>query len=237
MKILVTAGNTQTPIDLVRCITNIFTGKTGARIALESVQRQHETHLLTSHPEVVAGLTVQPLPIDRWRCITYRTFEDLELLMEQSIRAHHYDCIIHAAAVSDYKVDSIHATAPKTHATAGASLDVMQQVPAKIKSHHAELWLKLVPTVKLIDKIRPIWGFRGTLVKFKLEANLTDQELIEQAEKARLASQAEIIVANNLDSRDEYAFMNTINGTYQKITRTVLPAALLDNLEKRHLPL
>ena len=32
MKILVTAGNTQTPIDQVRCITNVFSGRTGARL-------------------------------------------------------------------------------------------------------------------------------------------------------------------------------------------------------------
>ena len=32
MKILVTAGNTQVPIDRVRCITNIFSGRTGTRI-------------------------------------------------------------------------------------------------------------------------------------------------------------------------------------------------------------
>ena len=33
MNILVTAGNTITPIDRVRVITNVFTGRTGARIA------------------------------------------------------------------------------------------------------------------------------------------------------------------------------------------------------------
>ena len=50
MKILVTAGNTQTPIDRVRCITNIFSGKTGAQIALEAHRHGHSVVLLTSHP-------------------------------------------------------------------------------------------------------------------------------------------------------------------------------------------
>ncbi|MFO0803298.1 MAG: phosphopantothenoylcysteine decarboxylase [Gemmataceae bacterium] len=31
MKVLVTAGNTQSPLDRVRCITNIFSGRTGLR--------------------------------------------------------------------------------------------------------------------------------------------------------------------------------------------------------------
>ena len=54
MNVLVTAGNTQTPIDRVRCITNIFTGRTGARIAVEAHRRGHAVTLVTSHPRVVA---------------------------------------------------------------------------------------------------------------------------------------------------------------------------------------
>ena len=41
MNILVTAGNTQVFIDQVRCITNIFTGRTGAAIAVEAYRRGH----------------------------------------------------------------------------------------------------------------------------------------------------------------------------------------------------
>jgi phosphopantothenate-cysteine ligase/phosphopantothenoylcysteine decarboxylase/phosphopantothenate--cysteine ligase len=52
MHILVTAGNTQAPIDDVRCITNIFTGHTGTRIALAAYSRGHSITLLTSHPEL-----------------------------------------------------------------------------------------------------------------------------------------------------------------------------------------
>ena len=55
MNILVTAGNTQTPLDRVRCITNIFSGRTGARIAAEAAARGHRVTLLTSHPEVLEG--------------------------------------------------------------------------------------------------------------------------------------------------------------------------------------
>ncbi|GIW80734.1 MAG: hypothetical protein KatS3mg105_2541 [Gemmatales bacterium] len=36
MKILITAGNTLAPVDRVRCLTNIFTGRTGALVALEA---------------------------------------------------------------------------------------------------------------------------------------------------------------------------------------------------------
>ena len=56
MKILVTAGNTQTPVDRVRCITNVFSGRTGARIALAAHDRGHAVTLLTSQPGVVRDL-------------------------------------------------------------------------------------------------------------------------------------------------------------------------------------
>jgi len=54
----------------VRCITNIFTGRTGASIALEAYRRGHQVTLATSHPEVIDAVDPDPA---RWRCIPYRT--------------------------------------------------------------------------------------------------------------------------------------------------------------------
>ena len=53
MRLLVTAGNTLALVDRVRCLTNVFTGRTGAAIALCAHQRGHAVTLLTSHPEAV----------------------------------------------------------------------------------------------------------------------------------------------------------------------------------------
>src|SRR3954451_13522795 len=98
MNLRVAAGNTQSPIDRVRCITNIFTGRTGARLALTAWQRGHRVTLLTSHPEVAAN----PDADDRWLVRPYRTFDDLASLMETEICGRDLDGIFHAAAVSDY---------------------------------------------------------------------------------------------------------------------------------------
>src|SRR6516225_9370796 len=97
MNLLVTAGNTQTPIDRVRCITNIFTGRTGAAIALEGCLRGHSVTLLTSHPE-----TIPPATETRLRCIPYRTFAELRQLMKE-VCAGSPDALVHAAAVGDYE--------------------------------------------------------------------------------------------------------------------------------------
>lgn len=147
MNILVSAGNTQTPIDRVRCITNVFSGRTVARVAAEAAGRGHAVTLLTSHLEVVdggTGVRVRP----------YRTFDDLDARMGAEVTSGTYDVVIHAAAVGDYHVAGVftHRDGRFEDAAAG-----------KVKSHHPELWLRLVPAPKLIDKVRAGWGFAGTL--------------------------------------------------------------------------
>ena len=68
MNLLVTAGNTQVLIDRVRCLSNVFTGRTGARLALDAHARGHTVTLLTSHPETVDELAEpgSPPPPERW---------------------------------------------------------------------------------------------------------------------------------------------------------------------------
>src|SRR5438874_7133991 len=99
MRILVTAGNTLAPIDRVRCITNIFTGRTGAAIALEAYRRGHSLTLLTSHPEAVE----ETPPGRRWNVQRFRTFEDLHHALEDRIRSGRFQGVIQCAAISDYR--------------------------------------------------------------------------------------------------------------------------------------
>src|SRR6516164_2984154 len=115
MNILVTAGNTLTPIDHVRGITNIFTGRTGARIALYAYERGHSATLLTSHREVIAGLDGGRTPTgDRWTVRYYRTFDDLHQRMAETVQSGGFAAIIHSAAVSDYCSTGVFAPAAGT---------------------------------------------------------------------------------------------------------------------------
>ena len=226
MNILITAGNTQTPIDRVRCLTNIFSGKTGSRIAIEAVRRGHTVALFTSHPEIVAELTgTVPLVPERWQLASYRTFDDLSELMESRIPGGGFDAIIHAAAVSDYALGGIYAPDPKHGGT------LINARAAKVKSHHPVLWLRLIPTPKLVDRIREPWGFAGTLVKFKLECGLPDEELLSIAEQSRLQSAADFMVANTLEGMEEFAFIGPIAGRYHRVDRSQLAVRLMDLVE------
>jgi len=237
VKILVTAGNTQTAIDQVRCITNVFSGRTGAQIAAEAFERGHAVTLLTSHPEVLASVpTVRVRQAPDWRVRPYRTFEELEMLMAASITDGGFDAVIHAAAVSDYQVTGIYAPRGRTHfdpSQTGWAADaerprLVDATAGKVKSHHPELWLRLRPAPKLVDKVRSVWGFAGVLVKFKLEVGVTDAELLGIAEQSRRQSGADLLAANTLEGMHERAYLGAGNGGYHRVPRHELPRLLIN---------
>jgi phosphopantothenoylcysteine synthetase/decarboxylase len=219
MHLLVTAGNTQAPIDRVRCITNIFTGRTGAAIAQRAKQRGHTVTLMTSHPETVSA----PAP-SRLTVHTYRTFDELRALMAGRIPNGKFDAIVHCAAVSDYLPTGVFAsdgTTPIVHS-------------GKLKSDSPELWLRLVRAPKLIDSVRRDWGFGGVLVKFKLEVDIDDTKLLAVAESSRLQSGADLMVANTLDGATDWAFLGPLAGRYQQVGRSELADELLDAITTVH---
>jgi len=191
MNVLVTAGNTLVPIDRVRGITNIFTGRTGASIALCAARRGHAVTLLTSHPEAVGELSEGAPPAEGWSLIRFRTFDDLHELMQSLLPAGGFDALVHCAAVSDYRATGVYAPAEGTsfdekastwHAVGTAPV-LVDRSAGKVKSDESELWLRLVRTPKLVDLVRSTWGFRGVLVKFKLEVGVIDEQLLEIAER------------------------------------------------------
>ncbi len=241
MNILVTAGNTLVPIDQVRCITNIFTGRTGASIALQCHDRGHNVTLLTSHPEVLADLREPAAPLtERCQVRRYRTFEDLQERMGELVRAGGLDVVIHCAAVSDYHSAGVYAPARGTHFDAdsggwrgaGDAPTLERRSGGKIKSEEGELWLRLVRTPKIVDQVRRDWGFRGVLVKFKLEVGVSDERLLEIAEASRRQSDADLMVANTLEGASRWAFVGPLEDGYQRVSRRQLASRLLEVVER-----
>jgi phosphopantothenoylcysteine synthetase/decarboxylase len=241
MRILVTAGNTQVMIDRVRCLTNIFTGRTGAGIAGHAQARGHVVTLLTSHPETVAEFGTAP-GSDRRAFQAYRTFEDLQSLLSSHVQHGGFDAIIHSAAVSDYLAAGVFSSAPNTQfhndghwrtqdGTAPALLD---RSADKIKSDETELWLRLVRAPKLIDRVRTEWAFHGVLVKFKLEVGVSAERLLEVAEGSRRQSEADLMVANTLEGAHDWALLGPVEDEYHRVERADLPGRLLDAVERLH---
>src|ERR1700722_11959863 len=146
MNVLVTAGNTRVLIDKVRCLTNIFTGRTGAALALHAHWLGHAITLLTSHPEAVTEVApTRGSPGERWTLRHYQTFEELQSLMEAEITAGSFDAVIHCAAVSDYLSAGVYAPAPGTTfdtrsgAWHGAAPKLRDRLTGKVKSDEPEL--------------------------------------------------------------------------------------------------
>lgn len=210
-KVLVTAGSTRVPIDQVRAITNIFQGKTGHDIARYMAREGADVTLVTSNNDVVG--------VEAMRVLRYSTFDELADIMAREITEGAYDAIVHSAAVSDYRVNGVYARD-----------DMDRLVPLdsakKVSSNHPNLYFELVPTEKLIDKIRTDWGFGGMLVKFKLEVGKTYAELIEIATASVRTSKADLIIANNLEWYRSAALFITPDGVSVTVGRPELAAEI-----------
>jgi phosphopantothenate---cysteine ligase (CTP) len=229
LRILITAGNTLTPIDAVRGITNVFTGRTGAFIAEVAAQEGHRVELLTSHPA--------KCPPPAINVTAYQTFDDLAETLEEKVRDGAFDAVIHAAAVSDYRCEGVYEAESSPVEFEGQDSVSAKLQPiegrGKISSRHEHLWLHLTPTPKLVDCIRDPWGFRGILVKFKLEVGIPESELIDRAKAARRQSGADLVVANAFETRHERAILIS-KDSVEIIERSELPRRLLDRIVELH---
>ena len=105
--IVVTAGATQVPIDRVRAITNVFTGRTGTQVAAAiAALPGTEVRLLTSAPYRAQEWGL-PSSV---KVSGYTTFDELHDLMQASIVQERWpSAIVHSAAVSDYLVEQVSA--------------------------------------------------------------------------------------------------------------------------------
>ena len=217
-RFLITAGATSVAIDSARKITNLAKGFTGQTLAIEAAKRGHQVCLLTSNPH----LTTTQQNIES---ILFDSFDDLLSLLEKETCKNIYDAIIMTAAVSDYGCEGIFQT-PDFNTPVSTSGN------EKLSGSHQELWLKLKPLPKLIDQFRTTWNFKGTLVKFKLEANIDEQKLLQIAEQSRMHSNADLMVANRIEDASIKAWIGPINSNYQCVSRENLPASLLDAIEQ-----
>lgn len=170
-KILVTAGSVWVPLDKVRVITNIFSGRLGVNIAELAHKMGGDVTILLGPGNIIPSI----LDKKRFHVIKYRYFDELLKLMTEELQSGKYDIIVHSAAVSDYYVKN-----PPT---------------GKIKSGKKTLTLTMFPTIKIIDLIKKI-APNVFLVKFKLEVGVGKKKLMEIAYKSMMHSKADLIVAN-----------------------------------------
>lgn len=135
-RILITAGATRERIDSVRFITNVSTGSTGAELASRFSAIGHEVFLLTGEAGV---LPENP----KCEVLRYSDFSDLNEKLTGLLATREWDFVFHAAAVSDYSVDSLQVGERTGKPDAGSKLDSSD-----------EMILHLRRNPKIVDQIR-----------------------------------------------------------------------------------
>ncbi len=181
-RVLITAGGTAEPVDGVRVLTNTSTGATGALIATQLSRAGHEVVLLRAQNAIAAD--------GPCREETFVTFVQLESALRRLLAAESFDAVIHAAAVSDYRVDQV----VMVRAEEPAASD------GKLPSGGAPV-LKLRANPRLVDSLRGWSRAPFTLVAFKLTQGAEAAQAAEAVRKLFAHSGADYVVHNDLAAR------------------------------------
>ncbi len=179
--VLVTAGPTQAFFDGIRFISNPSSGKMGFAIANEAWRKGAKVKL------VYGNTSSQPSEYLDETVFT-KTGDEMLVEVKNSLSKQHYDIVILAAAMNDFK--------PK---------EVRDE---KISSRES-LKIELEPADKLADIIKEI-SPNSILVLFKAEYKKEDEELSEAALKRMKQAKADYIVANDVSIK-KYGFQSDDN--------------------------
>ncbi len=169
-KVLMTAGPTIEYIDPVRVITNQSSGKTGVLLAKELISAGAKVTLVYG-----PGTEKPPKGAKVIRVSTGKEmFDAVKKTMKKKL-----DVVIMAAAAADYTPE--------------------KPSKKKIKSSQSTLEVSLKKTPKIINQVKKIQK-DVLLIGFKAETNLSKKDLINEAKKKMVESEADLIVANDIGS-------------------------------------
>ena len=207
MQVVVTGGGTIAPIDDVRYIANVSTGRFAATISeaclrqgatvrhvhapsalipfhrlarfnLEVYNAKNEVERLRAlHAEFQAGIAERLSLVP----LTKGTVADYAATLEHALRSDPPNLIVLAMAVSDFEPNA---------------------VSGKIDSASDELVIHARRTEKVIRQVRD-WAPSAYIVGFKLLSQATMFELVKAAEKACFVNRVDLTVANDLTTVHE----------------------------------
>lgn len=172
--VLVTSGPTRAYLDRVRYIANSSTGALGARIvealAARGIPVRHIFGEGAELPAISASPLFEPVPIV--------TIDDLVREITAAAASGRVRAIVHAMAVLDYTPE--------------------HPLGEKRKSG-TDVWdVRLVRTPKMTALMRKLMPDACT-IGFKLEAGITEPELIRRATASLTTYRLDLVVANDLD--------------------------------------
>jgi phosphopantothenoylcysteine synthetase/decarboxylase len=171
LKLLLTSGASREPIDAVRFLSNVSTGRTGAALADSLMERGHSVTLLRG-----AGSSSPKKVTD---CDTFSTAADLEQRLRRRLAEEDYDAVIMSAAVADYRPDTTFA--------------------GKIRSDAEELTLHLVRNVKILPLIKSFARNQPVVIGFKLTVGACDEARLKAVAAQFETGGVDAVVHNDLE--------------------------------------
>ncbi|MDR2610372.1 MAG: phosphopantothenate--cysteine ligase [Clostridiales Family XIII bacterium] len=215
MNILITSGGTTERIDEVRAITNTGTGTLGAMIADRFKERDesHEVIYVCGKESVRPTLPAETFIADDTAA--------LEWTIREICESRRIDVVIHAMAVSDYRVKTVTDSAllakriaeearrsgsglpgepgdAREEAFAELILNAPQiEDGGKIRSDHSDLVVVLERTPKIIGALRELLP-EAVIVGFKLLVDASQDELLQTGLSTLKANNCDYVLANDM---------------------------------------
>lgn len=189
INVLVTAGSTVEYIDSVRIMTNLSSGKMGLNIAQQCLDKCFNVTFVYGH----GSLNIPDDP--RMNIIRIKTTEEMLKVVKERILNEKQHIVFHAAAVADFSI-----------------LHSSKKMPNKIDTRNGTKTIKLVPTAKIVDKIKQ-FDNKIFLVAFKAEYGISKELLVKRALAKLNECNGDLIVANDV-SRKGCDFGSDTNEVY-----------------------
>lgn len=178
-KILITSGGTQEKIDPVRVLTNISTGKTGAKIAEFFLKAGWEVTYVSGSQATCPGSESISNSNGQFNSFTFTDFKSIQNLVLDLISSQHFDVILHAAALSDYSINN--------------SSDI------KIDSSSESLTIELKKNPKLVNLFRNhSLNKKIQIIAFKLTAGRNPDQIQQNIQSLFNLSNCDFVVHNDL---------------------------------------
>lgn len=189
INVLVTAGSTVEFIDSVRILTNLSSGKMGLNIAQQCLDKCFNVTFVYGH----GSLNIPDDP--RMNIIRIKTTEEMLKVVKERILNEKQHIVFHAAAVADFSI-----------------LHSSKKMPNKMDTRNGTKTIKLVPTTKIVDKIKQ-FDNKIFLVAFKAEYGISKELLVKRALAKLNECNGDLIVANDV-SRKGCDFGSDTNEVY-----------------------
>jgi phosphopantothenoylcysteine decarboxylase/phosphopantothenate--cysteine ligase len=172
------SGATREPIDNVRFISNMSTGKTGSTIAKYLDEQGDEVIFLY-------GKGSEKPKLEHGQCIEFTSTENLEALLNKTLEREVFDAAIQMAAVSDYKVHKINGV--EICNDSNKKIDSSSELKIEFKRNK-----KILPLIKSYSKNKNLM-----VVGFKLTSH-ADDKLINDKLKKVFTNEVDYIIHNDL---------------------------------------